>query len=120
MRNVRRQEALKRQEGSMSSMQLAVLLTSHSARCGFPSVSLCSLTPCDRVGKLKTGVGRGVLISACYTIGKRPSGRPRLRWKDNIRMDFVLYRINGVVLAAQCTATFLRSIVLPNLGITRT
>ena len=31
-----------------------------------------------------------------------------------------LYCINGVVMAAQCTAAFLRSIILPNLGITRT
>ena len=27
-------------------------------------------------------------ISTGEPIGKRPLGRPRLRWKDNIKMDF--------------------------------
>jgi hypothetical protein len=30
-------------------------------------------------------------------VGKRPLGRPRCRWVDNIRMDLVLERWDGVM-----------------------
>jgi hypothetical protein len=42
------------------------------------------------------GVGRGVYrVLAGRTEGKRPLGRPRCRWEDNIKMDLTERGIDG-------------------------
>jgi hypothetical protein len=42
------------------------------------------------------GEGRGVYrVLIGKPEGKRPLGRPRLRWEDNIKMDFRKTRIDG-------------------------
>ena len=38
------------------------------------------------VGKMEEGRGAFKIVTGKPT-GKRPSGRPRRRWEDNIRMD---------------------------------
>jgi hypothetical protein len=41
--------------------------------------------------------GKGVYrVLVGRTEGKRPPGRPRNRWKDNIKMDFKEIGIDGV------------------------
>jgi hypothetical protein len=41
------------------------------------------------------GVGRGVhRVLVRKPEGKRPLGRPRPRWKDNIKMDKVIWNTN--------------------------
>jgi len=44
----------------------------------------------------RVGYGRGVYrVLVWRPQGKRPLGRPRRRWEDNIKMDFSEIRIDG-------------------------
>ena len=47
----------------------------------------------DRCGSL--GSFKSQIVVIIIPIGKRPLGRPRGRWEDNIRMDLKVVGING-------------------------
>ena len=58
-------------------------------------ISLCPrrLRWAGHEAKMEEGTSASKILSGKST-GKRPSGRPRLRWDDNIRMDLKEIGIN--------------------------
>ena len=70
------------------AVNTALRTSENPPTCGFFKYKFCQLFEANEGHVARMGEGRGVYrVLVGKPEGKRPLGRPRRRWEDNIRMD---------------------------------